>query len=239
MLRLLLGGLLLAASPLCAQTLASGGADKLLIVGNYATVEITTSPDGTIRYEHSVTVNGQPVPDIGEITSERSGGTLTLRESQPTSETIGELCRDARNKRYRENCNSRIRLRVAVPAGLRVEVETVYGAVEATDQAGLARVHSTYGALEVVYDDVAPPAELDLYSNYGEVDLSLPADVAAEVELVTQYGSLLTDFDIAIDAAASEQRAFYERVVGTLGAGGGTRVTCRSPYDTVYLRRSE
>ena len=239
MLRLLLGSLLLAASPLCAQTVDITGIESILITGNFAAVEIVPSDDGLVHYTHTITVNGKSEPDLGAVEIERANGRLSLEEAQPTEAGLSKLCRRGENRRYREECNTEIRLRVAVPAGLSVTAKTLYGGITATDLPGLTSAQSTYGAVTVKYAAVAPPATLDLYSNYGEVDLSLPADVAAEVELVTQYGSLLTDFDIAIDAAASEQRDFYERVVGTLGAGGGTRVTCRSPYDTVYLRRSE
>ena len=239
MLRTLISGLLLAAGPLCAQTVDPAGAASLVLTGNFAAVEVVASPDDQIHYTHTVTVNGATLPDLGKVAIDRGNGELTLREAHPTQEEIGELCRDGQTRRYRDHCNSEIRLRVAVPAGLPVAVETVYGGITVTDLAGLTAARSTYGVVTVKFAAVAPPATLDLYSNYGDVDLALPADVAAEVELETQYGSLLTDCDIDIDAAASERRAFFERVVGSLGAGGGTRVTCRSPYDTVYLRRSE
>ena len=239
MLRLLLGSLLLAAGPLLAQTVDPADANTLQISGNFADVEVVASEDGQVHYTHTVTVNGRSVPDLGEIEIERSGDGILLRESRPSQADLSKLCRNAEDGRGYNHCNSEIRFRVAVPPGLQVAVQTIYGGITATDFPGLTSAQSTYGAVTVQYAAVAPPATLDLYSNYGDVDLSLPADVAAEVELVTQYGSLLTDFDIAIDAAASEQRDFYERVVGTLGTGGGTRVTCRSPYDTVYLRRSK
>ena len=247
MLRLLLGSLLLAASHLHAQfdtqSLAPEGADQLSISTLFGDVELYPSETGEITVTHVVVVNDTERPDLGELTIDRSGERLRIDETGPTQRTLGKEC-DNRSVTVQNGvrvggCNSHIRLRIGVPAGMRIEVDTKYGGVRVADIAGLTRVHSTYGTLDIAPGKRDAGAELDLYSNYGDVDLTLPADANARLELITEYGSLLTDFDIAIDEGASEQRQFYERVVGTIGSGAGARVKCRSPYDNVYLRRAD
>ncbi len=246
MLRLLLCSLLLAASHLSAQsntqTLAPEGAKRLEITANFSDVELIPSDNDRITVQHVVVVNGTEMPDLGKVTIERSGDRLIIKESNPTQEQLSRECDNQRGSggdRRNYNCNSHIQLRISVPAGMQVQVDTEYGDVHVADIAGLTRVHSTYGTLEIAHPSLSGTDKLDLYSNYGDVDLTLPADATAQLELVTEFGTLMTDFDIRIDEGASEQRQFYERVVGTIGQGGGARVTCRSPYDNVYLRQAK
>ena len=247
MLRLFLCSLLLAAGHLHAQfatqSLAPEGADRLSISALFGEVELYPSETGEITVTHVVVVNDTERPELGEVKIDRSGNRLSIDEVGPTQQSLSEEC-DNRSVTVRNGvriggCNSHIRLRVGVPAGMHIEVDTKYGGVRVADIAGLTRVHSTYGTLDIAPGTLDAGTELDLYSNYGNVDLTLPADANAQLELITEYGSLLTDFDIAIDEGASEQRQFYERVVGTIGSGAGARVKCRSPYDNVYLRRGE
>ncbi|PPK87800.1 hypothetical protein CLV84_0753 [Neolewinella xylanilytica] len=246
MLRILLSSLLLAAGHLSAQSdpriIPTNGATHLDITANFGDVELVPSHTDQLTLRHVVVINGVERPELGEITVDRRGDRLIVAETSPTEDQLSRECAAQRasggnGRQY--NCNSRIELQIAVPAGMQVEVDTKYGGVHVADIAGLTRVHSTYGTVEVDHRDLSGSAELDLYSNYGEVDLTLPANATAELELITEFGTLLTDFDIAIDAEASEQRQFYERVVGTIGQGGGAQVRCRSPYDTVYLRRAK
>ncbi|WP_116106270.1 DUF4097 family beta strand repeat-containing protein [Lewinella sp. IMCC34191] len=246
MLRFIICSLLLAAGHLHAQsktqTIATEGADHLFISSQFGNVELFPSASGEITVTHLVLINDTERPDLGEISVDRSGNRLRLEEVGPNQQTLSEECEDrvtVNNGVRIRGCNSRIRLRIGVPPGMSIEVETEYGDVEVADIAGLTRVHSTYGTLEIAPSELEPGSKLDLYSNYGDVDLTLPADATAKLELITEYGSLMTDFDIRIDKAASEQRQFYERVVGTIGQGGGAQVKCRSPYDNVYLRRAK
>ncbi|MEO0733155.1 MAG: hypothetical protein AAFZ52_09990, partial [Bacteroidota bacterium] len=70
------------------------------------------------------------------------------------------------------------------------------------------------------------------------VDVTLPANHSANLDLTTQYGDLMTDFDIAINTAKSKEKEFYQRVIGTLG-DGGSRLRCEAPYGNVYLRTGQ
>ncbi|MGB3800972.1 MAG: DUF4097 family beta strand repeat-containing protein [Lewinella sp.] len=246
MLRFIFGSLLLAAGHLHAQfdtqTVATDGADQLYISTLFGDVELFPSETGEITVTHLVLLNDTERPELGKIKIDRSSGRISVKELGPTQHTLSEECEDriTVNDGVRiRGCNSRISLRIGIPAGMSIEIETEYGDVTVVDITGLTRVHSTYGTLEIAPGELAPDSMLDLYSNYGDVDLTLPADAKANLELITEYGTLLTDFDINIDAAASEQRQFYERVVGTIGQGGGAQVKCRSPYDNVYLRRAK
>ena len=209
------------------------GATALHLSALFSSVDIREATGDVITIEHSVTVEGEPRPELAKLDVKRRDGTIYVEETGPTMQQLNRQSR-------RENCcDDQIRMIVRVPAGITVTVETEYGVVDIADLAGLVAVNSTYGGVTVVYDQASLPQDLDLYSNYGAVDLTLPRGQGARVELTTEFGELLTDLDIAIDEAASEKRDYYERVVGTIGGGGPIaigKVRCKAPYGKVYLR---
>ncbi len=245
MLRFIICSLLLAAGPLHAQSdplvVPPDGATALHLEGFFGSVELAEGSGRDIIVRHLITVNDTPRPDLGKLEVSRDGSTITVTEAAPREENLrGEWNKistviDGRVVRGHDGHNVDIRITVEVPPGLDITVHTLYGGVTATDVAGVREVRSTYGDITVVYHATDRDTPLELYSNYGDVDLSLPAGARADVELETEFGELLTDFDIAIDTEASETRQFFERVVGRIN-GGGARVRCRSPYDHVYLR---
>ncbi|CAH0998747.1 hypothetical protein LEM8419_00095 [Neolewinella maritima] len=231
--------LLLLASPLLyAQSDMTGieleGATALHLSALFSNVEIREATGDAVTVEHAVTIEGEPRPELAKLDIDRRDGTIYVDEEGPTMRDLSKV-----NKQYGRDscCNSQVRMIVRVPAGITVTVETVYGSVDITDLTGLREVKSTYGGVTVAYADTGFPAELDLYSNYGAVDLTIPPGQALRVDLTTQYGELLTDVDLTIDPAASERRDFYEHVVGTVeGAARPGVVRCEAPYGKVYLR---
>jgi hypothetical protein len=225
--------------PLAAQTELSiprDGADRLLVKSHFGGVEVSIYEGETIEVVHLVLINDEEHPELSELEYRNENGTIILEEVGPTADDWSDL--QDRNKDCDCNMNSRIKLRVRVPRDLDVSLETLYGSATVTDVPRLQEIESTYGGIEVRYTDTGLAGPLKLYSNYGAVDLTLPPDTRADLELETQFGELLTDFDVRIDEAESEQRQFHERVVGSIG-GGGAQVQCKSPYGKVYLRQSE
>ena len=223
--------------PMLAQSDVTGieveGATALHLSTNFSRVDLRTYGGDQIVIEHTVTIDGEPHPELRKLEISRRDGTIRVKEVGPTMQ---QLTRVQNDRNGDQNTNSQIRMIVRVPEGLDVALETVYGEVVVTDVPNLREVNATYGAVTVVYRDTGVPGSLRLYSNYGAVDLTLPNDTGAALELTTQFGELLTDFDITLDAAGSEQRQFYEHVEGTIG-GGGAQLSLESPYGKVYLRK--
>ena len=252
MLRILLCGFLLAAGHLHAQseplTVPVDGAATLHLSALFSNVEITTTAGTDVTVTHLLSVDGKTRPDLAKLEVSRSAGVLSVTETSPTQKQLeAEMKRTStvinghRTTGY-DDRNIDVRMIVAVPRGLAVTVETVYGSVEVRDVASLRKVDATYGTVTVSYSSPAVP-DLDLYSNYGSVDLTLPAAADARLELTTEFGELLTDFDLAINTGESERRDFYEHVVATIGSGASPneagQVQCRAPYGKVYLRRGQ
>ena len=227
---------------LCAQDnfekISLNGASSLEISSHLSTVELLPSNGSQLEVLHEVIINGEAQPDAADLAINRSGGQISIDERRPHVDDLqDEWSGSDDDNNYSRNVE--IRLVVKIPRGLKVKVETLYGSLQAEDIAGLEEVATTYGEIELLYRNQLPPAGgLSLHSEYGEIDLSLPSNMNANLELETNYGNLLTDFDIQIDRQRSEDRQFHQEVVGTIGRGG-TLVSCRTPYSNVYLRQTK
>ncbi len=79
-----------------------------------------------------------------------------------------------------------------------IEVSAVNAAVTLTDVAGAVVVHSTNGDVRVLLRQVTPQKPMSFTSFNGDVDVTLPTSVKANLKMRTDHGEVLTDFDVQI-----------------------------------------
>lgn len=227
------------------QQIALEGATELYIFAACSSVTVTTGGTDAVAVHHTLKLDGTDRPDLRQLVVERKGGALHLREIKPTANLIhNELPSINGNQITGSRTSGKgtfngvtvdATLEVTVPEGVKITVETDYGGIKTENVTGLVSARARYGTVEAIFASVTPLPNLDLYSNYGCVDLTLPAGRGANLDLTTEYGDLLTDLEIKIDKAASQEKEFYQRVIGTIG-GGGNLIKCEVPYGDVYLR---
>jgi hypothetical protein len=244
-------GLFLAVSPFFAfaqsdtQFISLEGATAVYIYAAFSSVTVTTGGTDAIKVDHTVTVDGADRPGLRRLAVERIDGVLHLREVKPTAELLqaefsqpnGGMNTGGRNggKGVFNNLTVDAVLKVVVPVGIPVTVETKYGGIEAVNVANLLSARARYGEVKVTFTRVKPQAELELYSDYGAVDVTIPVSWGTNLDLTTEYGELFTNMAIDIDGEQSEEKAFYHRVIGAVG-GGGKMIKCTALYGDVYLR---
>lgn len=228
------------------QEIALEGALEVLIQASFSSVSVTTGSIDKVSLNHILEVENEGRADLRKLRLKRENGILTIIEVLPTAEAMNKEFPDHKGGMLtgaREGgagvfndvmVNSL--LEVVVPAGIKVRVETIYGGIASTNVPGLISAHAKYGKVEVAYTAGNKVPDLELYSNYGAVDVTLPASTDASLDLLTRYGELMTDLDISIDKGLSKAKNFYERVIGSLGAGGAL-LKCEAPYGDVYLRQ--
>lgn len=227
------------------RKIALEGAVAVHIYAAFSSVSVTTGGTDALTVDHTLTVEGADRPDLRKLTVERKNGVIHLREVRPTAKLLkaefpgpkGNFTTGAREggKGIVNNVMVDATLKVVVPVGVKVTVETNFGGIEAVNVAGLTSARAKYGDVDAVFTATSPRADLDLYSNYGAVDLTVPAGSGLNLDLTTEYGELLTDVDIDVDTDASTEKEFYQQVIGSINGGGG-KVTCKTPYGNVYLR---
>ena len=84
-----------------------------------------------------------------------------------------------------------------------IEINNMNGGVQLEGVTGSAIVNTMNGEVRAHYTTV-PQKLVSITSMNGEVDLSVPAETKANVQLRTQNGSILTDFDQAVLKTKSE-----------------------------------
>ena len=227
------------------RSIALDGAVAVHIYAAFSSVSVTTGGTDALTVDHTLTVEGADRPDLKKLTVERINGVIHLREIKPTAKLMnaqvpdpkGGMMTGAREggKGIFNDVMVDATLQVVVPAGVKVTVETNFGGIEAVNVAGLVSARAKYGVVDAVFTSTSPRADLELYSNYGAVDLTVPVGFGLNFDLTTKYGELLTDVDINVDTKASTEKEFYQQVIGSINGGGG-KVSCETPYGNVYLR---
>jgi DUF4097 and DUF4098 domain-containing protein YvlB len=105
------------------------------------------------------------------------------------------------------------------------ELASVNGDVLATDITGSAVINSTNGDVRVILNEIDADRPMSFTSFNGDVDVSLPANLAADLIVASQQGDVFTDFDVEVQ----QDPAVVER---NRGAGGRYRV--RMQRETRY-----
>ena len=101
-------------------------------------------------------------------------------------------------------------LRLTTLNGGRIEVENVSGEIEAenmngavslTNVAGSVVANSMNGRVTVSLDRVTPNKTMSFSTMNGAIDVTLPADIKANLRMRTDNGDIYTDFDVKLEGS--------------------------------------
>jgi putative adhesin len=113
-----------------------------------------------------------------------------------------------------------------------VRAECINGKLTASGLDGRAKLETINGRLSAAFDHLGD-SPLELSSVNGEVELTLPSDVKAEVEASTVHGGIDSDFGLH---ARSHQWVGHD-LRGELG-GGGTRIKLSNVNGRIEIRHA-
>jgi len=100
-----------------------------------------------------------------------------------------------------------------------IEANNMNGQVNITNVSGSVVAHSMNGKVVVSLNSVMPDKAMSFSTMNGDVDVTLPADIKANVKMKTDHGDMFTDFDIKVDSTGQPPRVEDNR-----GRGGRYRV---------------
>jgi DUF4097 and DUF4098 domain-containing protein YvlB len=114
-----------------------------------------------------------------------------------------------------------------------VEANNMNGQVTITNVSGSVVAHSMNGKILASINSVTPDKAMSFSTMNGEIDVTLPASIKANVKLKTDHGDMFTDFDIKLDATAQPPQVednrnkggryrvrFNRGTSGTINGGG-------------------
>ncbi|MGH9667594.1 MAG: DUF4097 family beta strand repeat-containing protein [Bryobacteraceae bacterium] len=82
-----------------------------------------------------------------------------------------------------------------------IDVNDLNGAVSLNGVSGSVLAHSLNGRIVATLDRVTPGKPMSFSTLNGNIDVTLPADVKANVKMKSDNGSVYSDFDIKLDAS--------------------------------------
>ncbi len=127
------------------------------------------------------------------------------------------------------------------------ELQNVNGDVEATDVSGSAVLNSTNGDVRATFAAVAADRPMSFTSFNGDVDVSLPANLAADLLVTSQQGDVFTDFDFVERQnptevqrnrdASGRYRMRMQRETRYAIGGGGRDIQLRTFNGDIMIRK--
>lgn len=127
-----------------------------------------------------------------------------------------------------------------------LELQNTNGSITALDVAGAVVAHTVNGGVKVVLGRVDPKAAMSFSSLNGDVDVTLPADVRADLRMRSDNGEIYSDFDVALTPGSAEvrqgrsgpsYRLEVEREMRGRVNGGGPEIALRTFNGDILLRR--
>jgi DUF4097 and DUF4098 domain-containing protein YvlB len=167
-----------------------------------------------------------------------------------------ELDRSTRNARLDISVPRQTSVRASVVNGGDVSVTGVAGAHELTnvngdvfaiDIAGSAVIESRNGDVEVSFTELTPNAAMSFSSFNGDLDVALPANLAADLRVSSGRGDVFTDFDFELqaqqpmikqgDAAGGTYKLRLERGMHAVVGGGGPELRFQTFNGDIMIRK--
>ena len=130
-----------------------------------------------------------------------------------------------------------------------IEINTVDGGITLMNVGGSVVAHAVDGRITATIARVAPQAPMAFTSLNGDIDVTLPAAVKANLRLRSDQGDVFTDFDVQVTASASANRTQQRNgralsidvnrsIYGTVN-GGGPDFELRTFDGNIYVRKGK
>jgi DUF4097 and DUF4098 domain-containing protein YvlB len=130
------------------------------------------------------------------------------------------------------------------------DIDNVNGDVDLKNIGGSAVAHALNGHVVVSFNRIDPQKPMAFSSLNGEIDVTFPPDLKANVSMRTDNGEVYSDFDIKLQANAPQQTVEDDRgkggkyrvkvdknVRGTIN-GGGQEIQFKNFNGNIYIRKA-
>jgi len=95
-----------------------------------------------------------------------------------------------------------------------IEADNMNGQVTITNVSGSVVAHSMNGKITASLNSVTPDKPMSFSTMNGEIDVTLPASVKANLRLKTDHGDIFSDFDIKVDSTVQPPQVDDNRKKG-------------------------
>ena len=131
-----------------------------------------------------------------------------------------------------------------------VDINNINGPVTLRSVSGTTLVHTVNGNIDVVLTRVAPDKPLSFSTMNGDIDVTLPPEVKANLKMKSEQGEIYSDFDINMTrqpakSEASEKtdqgkyRISFDKSLYGLVNGGGQEFSFNTFSGDIYIRKKK
>lgn len=222
--------------------------DEIIILTNFAG-EYIDAPTGQMK---EVPQRAAGLKPISVSASDNTGIGLVV-EKQENYFSVLKVSKNARDKSYIFKVPNKVKLSIN---DIHAEINTTYtindfkGEMEInalnsqiimTDISGPVVANATNGNVEIRFDKLTPDKPNSILSVNGFVDVTLPKDTGADLQLHTVNGEAYTDWEIDVDKEASAAVPVVANmnmfnIEGTIN-GGGIPISIQSVNGDIFLRK--
>jgi hypothetical protein len=131
-----------------------------------------------------------------------------------------------------------------------LDVDEINGSVNLNDVSGSAVVDALNGRVLVTFTKVNPEKPMAFSSLHGDIDITFPPDLKANVAIRSDCGDVFSDFDVKLQALTPQQavedggghgrqhRVQIDKAVrGTIN-GGGPEIQFTNFQGAIYIRKA-
>jgi hypothetical protein len=223
-------------------TLPAGGAVEIKNVNGSVEVEPGAGSEVVVE---AIKSGGRDDPSTVRIEVVEHDGGITVCAVYPGKGN--ECVPGAGGGMNSRNNDVGVEFRVRVPANATVAARTVNGRVEVgqvegdvdastvngsieVDADGAVHARTVNGSIDVRIDSSAGDGDLEFETVNGSIDLRVPRDLAVDLDLRTQNGSIDTDWEVPVE------RTWSGRRLAASVAGGGRRLRARTVNGDIAIR---
>jgi len=129
-----------------------------------------------------------------------------------------------------------------------IEAESVHGGITLLDVSGSVAASTTHGDVKVTMNQISPDKPMSFNTFHGDVDVTLPATLKANVRIKTTQGEVYSDFkiiktekpDMLTTNKDRDEDGRYRVVIehgfyGTI-AGGGPEFSFSTYHGDIFIR---
>jgi len=131
-----------------------------------------------------------------------------------------------------------------------LDIDDVNGAVDLKNIGGSVVAHALNGHVLVTFNRIDPQKPMAFSSLNGDIDVTFPADLKANVTMRTDNGDVYSDFDVKVQPTTPQQTVEDNRgkggkyrvkidknVRGTIN-GGGQEIQFKNFNGNIYIRKA-
>ena len=131
-----------------------------------------------------------------------------------------------------------------------IDINNINGPVTLTNVSGNTLVHAVNGDITVVMNRVAADKPMSFSTMTGDIDVTLPADIKANLKMKTDQGEIYTDFDMTVGRKATraeesekteagKYRITFDKSLLGLVNGGGPEISFNTFSGDIYIRKKK